>query len=137
MYKDVLKVKNILLYTMFEHKSNNEFGGEMPSDDDWNHIVGMVKWLECPSRMSTYLGGSKYPTLSVVVLAFTRLLSHCNQYVGIDIKSIESYSLRITTQVQQDASEKCLGYLIKCQESCKLIPSRIAKFLDPRYVKIF
>ena len=137
MYQEALKVKNILLCTMLDNNSITEFTGEMPNGDDWNHITSMVKWLECPARISTYLGGSKYPTLSVVGFAFSRLLAHCNHYVGVNVESIECQSLKRTAEVQREASEKCLEYLIRYQESMKSIPSRIAMFLDPKYVICF
>ena len=39
MYQEALKVKNILLCTMSNNNSINEFTGEMPNGNDWNHIT--------------------------------------------------------------------------------------------------
>ena len=55
----------------------------------------------------------------------------------MDVGSIDSASTKATLQVQEKASDKCLQYLIKYQESLQFVPSRIATFLDPRYVGFF
>ena len=94
----------------------------------------MEQWLLLSARICTYLSESKYLTLSKASLAFNDMLSHCNKYLGVDVESIESSSSKATLEVQEKASEKCLQYLIRYQESLKPIPSRIATFLDPRYV---
>ena len=85
-----------------------------------------------PAKICNYLSWSKYPTLSIAMLAFNNLLPHCNKYISMDMDLVDSPSEKITLQVQQEASSKCLQYLIKYQESLKYVPSRIAMFLDPR-----
>ncbi|KAL3688348.1 hypothetical protein R1sor_014657 [Riccia sorocarpa] len=93
----------------------------------------MCEWLLTPARVSTFLGASKYPTLTVASLSFNCLLAHCNTYLGLDSQAADSQA-PITTihEVQQEASEKCLQYLIKYQDNLKSAPARIAAFLDPK-----
>ena len=90
----------------------------------------MEEWLDTHGEVSTFLGGSKYPTLSVASLAYNCLLDHCNKYF---ICSNDG-SLDFTTQVLQRASNRCLQYLIKYQESLKSTPARIVMFIDPSYI---
>ena len=111
----------------------NEFVDHTLSIEDWSHIQSMEQWLLVPAKICNYLSGSKYPTLSIAALAFNNLLAHCNKYISMDMNSVDSPSEKITLQVQQEASTKCLQYLIKYQEFLKSIPSRITMFVDPRY----
>ena len=96
----------------------------------------MEQWLLLPTRICKYLSGPKHHTLSIATLAFNGLLTHCNKYLGMDVESMESTLAKATLQVQQEASGKCLQYLVKYQETLKSLPSRIAMFLDPRYVDL-
>ena len=49
MYEDAIKVKNIL-HTLLElHKE------ELPNDDDWYHIQGMVDWFGKSTPLSHLL----------------------------------------------------------------------------------
>ena len=113
-----------------------EFVDGLLTIEDWNHIQAMEQWLLLPTRIYNYLSGPKHHTLSIATLAFNGLLTHCNKYLGMDVESIESASAKATLQVQQEASGKCLQYLVKYQETLKSLPSQIAMFLDPRYVAL-
>ena len=99
--------------------------------NDWNHIQAMEQCMLLPARICSYLSGSKYPALSIASLAFNGLLTHCNKHLVMDMESSSSMA---TLQVQEKASEKCLQYLIKYQESLKFISSQITTFLDSWYV---
>ena len=126
------KIKRCLdLYTS-DKAISVEFVDHTLSIEDWSHIQSMKQWLLVPAKICNYLSGSKYPTLSIAALAFNNLLAHCNKYISMDMNSVDSPSEKITLQVQQEASTKCLQYLIKYQEFLKSIPSRITMFLDPR-----
>ena len=48
MYEDAIKVKNILHCTISD-PSGAPYKEELPNDDDWYHIQGMVDWLSVPS----------------------------------------------------------------------------------------
>ena len=136
MYQEALKLRDVLSCTIADSIIAADFVDSMLTIDDWNHIQAMEQWLLLPARICTYLSGSKYPTLSLASLAFNGMLSHCNKYLGVDVESIESNTSKVTIEVQEKASDKCLQYLIRYQESLKSIPSRIATFLDPRYVAL-
>ena len=133
MYQQSLKLRDVLICTTSDNVIANEFVDHTLSIEDWSHIQSMEQWLLVPAKICNYLSGSKYPTLSIAALAFNNLLAHCNKYISMDMNSVDSSSEKITLQVQQEASNKCLQYLIKYQESLKSIPSRIAMFVDPRY----
>ena len=135
MYIQALKVRDALNCIISDRMVAAEFKDEILNNEDWYHIEGMVEWLDVFARVCTYLSGSKYPTLSMASLAFNRLLSHFNDFLVKDVEICESHSPRLTLQIQQEASERCLQYSIKYQENLKSKPSRIAMFLDPRYVK--
>ena len=136
MYQEALKLRDVLSCTIADSIIAVDFVDSMLTIDDWNHIQAMEQWLLLPARICTYLSGSKYPTLSLASLAFNGMLSHCNKYLGVDVESIESNTSKVTIEVQEKASDKCLQYLRRYQESLKSIPSRIATFLDPRYVAL-
>ncbi|KAL3683509.1 hypothetical protein R1sor_001531 [Riccia sorocarpa] len=92
----------------------------------------MSEWLLTPAKVSTFLGGSKYPTLTVATLSYNCLLAHCNKYLGADSQVPESSPDALIQEVEQSASNSCLQYLIKYQDTLKSVPARVAAFLDPR-----
>ena len=128
MFRQAIKDRDILNFTISDLTISSDFNGYALTVEDWSHIHAMEEWLETPAEVSTFLGGSRYPTLSLASLAYNCLLNHCNQFLD----SSPPGSSRLTQEVLQNASENCLQYLIKYQESLKSIPSRIAMFLDPR-----
>ena len=128
MFRQAIKDRDILNFTISDLTISSDFNGYALTVEDWSHIHVMEEWLETPAEVSTFLGGSRYPTLSLASLAYNCLLNHCNQFLD----SSPPGSSRLTQEVLQNASENCLQYLIKYQESLKSIPSRIAMFLDPR-----
>ena len=128
MFRQAIKDRDILNFTISDLTISSDFNGYVLTVEDWSHIHAMEEWLETPAEVSTFLGGSRYPTLSLASLAYNCLLNHCNQFLDSSLPR----SSRFTQEVLQKASENCLQYLIKYQESLKSIPSRIAMFLDPR-----
>ena len=134
MYQQAIKLRDVMICTISDIAIAHDFTDHTLTNEDWNHIQSMEQWRLVPVVICNYLSGSKYPTLSVAGLAFNHLLTHCNRYQAMNVDSIESPIEKMTLQVQQLASERCLQYLIKYQESLKSTPSRIAMFLDPRYM---
>ena len=128
MFRQAIKDRDILTLTVSDLTISSDFNGYVLTGEDWSHIHAMEEWLDTPAEVSTFLGGSRYPTLSLASLAYNCLLNHCNQFLDSSLPA----SSRFTQEVLQSASENCLQYLIKYQESLKSIPSRIAMFLDPR-----
>ena len=128
MFRQAIKDRDVLNFTISDLTISSDFNGYVLTGEDWSHIHAMEEWLDTPAEVSTFLGGSRYPTLSLASLAYNCLLNHCNQFLDSSLPA----SSRFTQEVLQSASENCLQYLIKYQESLKSIPSRIAMFLDPR-----
>ncbi len=128
MFRQSIKDRDVLNFTISDLTISSDFNGNVLTGEDWSHIHAMAEWLDTPAEVSTFLGGSRYPTLSLASLAYNCLLNHCNEFLDSSLPG----SSRFTQEVLQRASENCLQYLIKYQESLKSIPSRIAMFLDPR-----
>ena len=119
MYQQSLKLKDVLVGATSYKAIVDEFVDHTLSIEDGSQIQSMEQWLLVPVRICNYLSGSKYPTLSLATLAFNHLLSHCNKYLSMDMNWLDSPFEKITLQVQQEVSSKCLQYLIKYQESLK------------------
>ena len=128
MFRQAIKDKDLLNFAISKLTISSAFNGYVLNLEGWSHIHAMEEWLDTPAKVSTFLGGSRYPIISLTSLAYNCLLNHCNQFLDSSLPA----SSRFTQEVLQSASENCLQYLIKYQESLKSIPSRIAMFLDPR-----
>ncbi|KAL2644844.1 hypothetical protein R1flu_012431 [Riccia fluitans] len=79
----------------------------------------MCDWLKVPAEVSTFMGGSKYPTLTVASLSFNAMLVHFNKYLGVDSQGASSTFSATLHDVQGDASDAFLQYLIKYQDNLK------------------
>ena len=96
--------------TITDKNITHEFADHILTLEDWNHIHSMEQWLLVPGVICNYLSGSKYPTLSIASLAFNHLLTHCNNYINMELDSVECAIEKETLRVQQKVSEVCLQY---------------------------
>ena len=74
MFTQVIKDRDILNFTISYLTISSDFNGYVLTREDWNHIHAMEEWLDTPAKVSNFLGGSRYPTLSLASLAYNCLL---------------------------------------------------------------
>ena len=80
MFRQAIKVRDIL-FTISDLTISSDFNGYVLTGEDWNHIHAMEEWLDTPAEVSTFLRGSRYPTLSLASRAYNCLQNHFNQFL--------------------------------------------------------
>ncbi|SPQ95047.1 unnamed protein product (mitochondrion) [Plasmodiophora brassicae] len=95
------------------------------TDDDWLHLHHVTSFLELPARLTTFLGGDSYPTLSVAVRANEKMISHCRQFLETCERD----------NVMRDAIPSILDYHRKYEPHLNSDAALVSMFLDPRNAK--
>ncbi|KAL3691985.1 hypothetical protein R1sor_005636 [Riccia sorocarpa] len=128
MLSQAYELRNVFKYATMDESIARDFEGRYMSSADWEVVDKMIKWLQGPAVISTLLCGSKYPTLTVTQLAWTKLLEHCTKSQVPDSQNTAD----IVQESQASGGRACLRYLMKYEDEMKSVPARIAQFLDPR-----
>ena len=63
-----------------------------PTGDDWKKAAAVCEWLHMAEAISTQLGASQYPTLSLCIRSVTLLKRHYQKYKNNPIAAIRSAS---------------------------------------------
>ncbi|KAL3701241.1 hypothetical protein R1sor_019263 [Riccia sorocarpa] len=122
------ELRNVFKYATMDESIARDFEGRFMSSTDWEVVDKMIKWLQGPAIISTLLCGSKYPTLTVTQLAWTKLLEHCTKSQVPDSQN----TAVVVQESQASRGRACMRYLMKYEDEMKSVPARIAQFLDPR-----
>ncbi|CEO95061.1 hypothetical protein PBRA_009593 [Plasmodiophora brassicae] len=91
----------------------------------WVQIQHVSSFLDLPARLSTFLGGDNYPTISVAVRVNEKMISHCRDVLASCARD----------SMLREAIPSALEYHRKYDEYLNSDVALIAMFLDPRNAK--
>ena len=98
------------------------------TDEDWNQLSTIMDMLKPLNDATTLLSGDTYPSLNMVVPAYTTILDHLERIASVDI---EDFTLYDEEDSNVDAAKAAFNKLNKYYDISSELCS-IATVLDPR-----
>ena len=62
MFTQAIMDRDVLNFTISNLTISSDFNGYVLTGEDWGHVHDLEEWLDTTTKVSTLLGGSRYPT---------------------------------------------------------------------------
>jgi hypothetical protein len=120
MVDQSLKLRETISATMLGTGGTSDM---ILTEPEWSTVAKVNTFLEKPARLSTRLGSSAVPSISLAYNANKAMVEHCNKYVyDTDVMLAQS-------------AQSMLASLLVHQSQLNCAPTSIARYLDVRLAR--